>query len=182
LGLPLAEGRFRLHAASGETSTGTTSLVLRNPARVIAASWRLRRGTQLYDAHFENVDVLLTPVIAHPAPKIGEHAPDQPFDQLFAKLVDYVAFTPLNNIGGGPAIALPHKLMADRLPGSIQLSAPRGGERTLLELAYELEATSPFPQITTATSQPAAIPSGSHDPPPRHQPTEPSTQARSAMR
>jgi amidase len=86
-------------------------------------------------------------VLAHPAPKIGEHSPDQPFDELFAKLVDYVAFTPLNNVGGGPAIALPHGLMAGGLPGAVQLSAPRGDERMLLELAYEFEVTSPFPQI-----------------------------------
>ena len=129
---------------------GLARLIRRNPVRVIAASWRLRRGAQLYDAHFANVDVLLTPVLAHPPPRIGEQAPDQPFDQLFSKLVDYVAFTPLNNVGGGPAIALPHTLMAGGLPGSIQVSAPRGGERTLLELAYELEATSPFPQIMSA--------------------------------
>jgi amidase len=84
------------------------------------------------------------------APKIGEHAPDQPFGTLLAKLIDYVAFMPINNVGGAPAIALPHGMMADGLPGSIQLAAPRGGERTLLQLAYELESISPFPQINTS--------------------------------
>jgi Amidase len=130
---------------------GLARLFWRNATGLIPAIRRLRRGTQLYDAHFANVDVLLTPVLAHPAPKIGEHAPDQPFETLLAKLIDYVAFTPINNIGGGPAIALPHGMMARGLPGSIQLSAPRGGERTLLQLAYELETTNPFPQITTAS-------------------------------
>jgi amidase len=130
---------------------GLAGLFCRNAAGLIPAIRRLRLGTGIYDAHFANVDVLLNPVLAHPAPKIGEHAPDQPFRMLLAKLIDYVAFTPINNVGGGPAIALPHKMMASGLPGSIQLSAPGGGERTLLELAYELEATSPFPQITTAS-------------------------------
>ena len=130
---------------------GLTRLFWGNVAGLIPAIRRLRGGTQLYDTHFAHVDVLLTPVLAHPAPKIGEHAPNQPFETLLGKLIDYVAFTPINNVGGGPAIALPHGMMATGLPGSIQLSTPRGGERTLLQLAYELEATSPFPQITTAS-------------------------------
>jgi amidase len=125
-------------------------LVRRKALGVIPAIRRLRRGVQLYDGHFSDVDVLLSPVLAHPAPTIGEHAPDQPFEQLFAKLIDYVAFTPFNNVGGGPAIAVPHGMMTRGLPGSVHVSAPRGGERTLLELAYELEQISPFPTITAA--------------------------------
>ena len=150
---------------------GLARLIWRNPGGVIPAIWRLRRAGQLYDAQFSNVDVVLSPVLAHPAPKIGEHAPDQPFDRLLAKLIDYVAFTPINNVGGGPAIALPHGLMASGMPGSVQLSAPRGGERTLLELAYELEANTPFPQITTATSRSPS--SNDPTPPARSAPTSP---------
>ena len=151
-GLMAASHRAGFHREHLDPFTrGLARLFGRNAAGLIPAIRRLHVGTQIYDAHFANVDVLLTPVLAHPAPKIGEHAPDQPFETLLAKLIDYVAFTPINNIGGGPAIALPHGMMASGLPGSIQLSAPRGGERTLLELAYELEATSPFAQITTAS-------------------------------
>ena len=82
---------------------------------------------------------------------------------MLAKLIDYVAFTPINNVGGGPAISLPHCLMAQGLPGSVQLSAPRGGERILLQLAYELEATSPFRQIVTASSRKPTTPTSSCD-------------------
>ena len=126
---------------------GLAAKVRRAPLGVLPAVRRLRAGTAVYDAHFTDVDVLLTPVLSHPAPRIGEHAPDQPFDELFGKLIDYVGFTPLNNVGGGPAISVPHGLMTGNLPGSVQLSAPRGAERTLLELAYQLEAVSPFPKI-----------------------------------
>jgi amidase len=132
---------------------GLARLFSRSATRLVAAIRRLRRGAHLYDAYFANVDVLLTPVIAHPAPKIGELAPDQPFETLLSKLIDYVAFTPINNVFGTPAIALPHGMMPGGLPGSIQLSAPHAGERTLLQLAYELEATSPFPQINTASDR-----------------------------
>lgn len=132
---------------------GLAHLFWHNASGLVQAIRRLRRGAELYDAHFANLDVLLTPVVAHPAPKIGELAPDQPFETLLGKLIDYVAFTPVNNVAGAPAIALPHGTMASGLPGSIQLSAPRGGERTLLQLAYELEATSPFPRINMASDR-----------------------------
>ncbi|MFB7878808.1 amidase [Nocardia sp. NPDC056064] len=126
---------------------GLIGLVKRNPFATAAATWRLRSGTATYDRHFADVDVLLTPVLSHPAPRIGELAPGQPFEELFTKLVDYVGFTPLNNVGGGPGISVPHGLLPVGLPGSVQLAARRGDERTLLDLAYQLEATSPFPRI-----------------------------------
>ncbi|MFC4376824.1 amidase [Nocardia halotolerans] len=129
-------------------TTGLIGLAKRNPLGSAAAAWRLRAGTATYDRHFADVDVLLTPVLSHPAPRIGEHAPGQPFEELFTKLVDYVGFTPLNNVGGGPGISLPHGLLPTGLPGSVQLAARRGDERTLLDLAYQLEAASPFPRIT----------------------------------
>ncbi|WP_278263094.1 amidase [Nocardia sp. AG03] len=126
---------------------GLIGLVKRNPFATAAATWRLRAGTATYDRHFADVDVLLTPVLSHPAPRIGELAPGQPFEELFTKLVDYVGFTPLNNVGGGPGISVPHGLLPAGLPGSVQLAARRGDERTLLDLAYQLESTSPFPRI-----------------------------------
>ncbi|MEO3783930.1 amidase [Actinocorallia sp. B10E7] len=126
---------------------GLAGMVRRAPWAVVPAVRRLRGATALYDAHFAEVDVLLSPVLSHPAPLLGELAPDQPFEETFAKLVDYVGFTPINNIGGGPGISVPHGLFSNGLPGSVQLSAARGGERTLLELAYELEEVSPFPRI-----------------------------------
>ncbi|GAA2735597.1 amidase [Actinocorallia aurantiaca] len=126
---------------------GLAGLVRRGPLELVPAVRRLRGATALYDAHFTDLDVLMSPVLSHPAPLLGEMAPDRPFEETFAKLVDYVGFTPINNIGGGPGISVPHGLFSNGLPGSVQLSAARGGERTLLELAYELEEISPFPKI-----------------------------------
>jgi len=126
---------------------GLAGLVRQGPLELVPAVRRLRGATALYDAHFTDLDVLMSPVLSHPAPLLGEMAPDRPFEETFAKLVDYVGFTPINNIGGGPGISVPHGLFSNGLPGSVQLSAARGGERTLLELAYELEEISPFPKI-----------------------------------
>jgi amidase len=134
---------------------GLVRYISRNSTRLVAAVRNLRREGERYEQQFSRFDALLSPVLAHPAPRIGELAPNQPFDELFAKLTEYVTFTPMNNASGGPAISLPHGMMAGGLPGSVQLAAPRGGERTLLELAYELEAVSPFPRITEVPATPA---------------------------
>jgi amidase len=131
---------------------GLAGLVRRRPLAVVKAIRRLRGGGRLYEDHFTQFDVLLSPVLSHPAPAIGEHAPDQPFEELFAKLTAYVTFTPFNNIGGGPGMAVPHAMLSDGLPGSIHLSARPGDEPTLLELAYELELVSPFPRITATAA------------------------------
>ena len=65
--------------------------------------------------------------------------PQQPFEQLIERLRNYVAFTPLNNVSGGPAIAVPAGLSTDGVPIGAHLSGPIGSESTLLELAYALE-------------------------------------------
>jgi amidase len=135
---------------------GLVRYVARRTASTVPAVRRLRSEGERYQRLFESVDVLLSPVVAHPVPRLGELDPAQPFADLFRKLTDYVAFTPINNVSGGPAIALPHGVMGAGLPGSVQLAAARGGERRLLELAYELEAVSPFPRIDEVGSAAAA--------------------------
>lgn len=126
---------------------GLVNVALRRPDRVLLGIRRLQVASRMHDRHFLDVDAILTPVLSHPAPRLGEHDSKLPFDDLFNKLVDYVGFTPFSNIGGGPAISVPHGLFSNNLPGSVQICAKIGDERTLLELAFELEATSPFPKI-----------------------------------
>ena len=77
------------------------------------------------------------------------------------RLIDWVAFTPLQNATGDPAISLPLAESAAGLPVGMMLSAVRGQEARLLELAYELEEARPWPRIklsvaTTTTKSVAA--------------------------
>ncbi|MBJ8348952.1 amidase [Antrihabitans sp. YC2-6] len=131
---------------------GLAKMWTRNSFRTVATLRRLRAATQIYDDTFSNLDVVLSPTLSHPAPEIGYLSPEVPFDELFVRLQRYVAFTPLNNVGGGPAITLPSGMTAGNLPGSIHLSAARGDERTLLEMAYEFEEARPFPRIRAVTA------------------------------
>lgn len=109
---------------------------------------RLRRVAQTYAELFTRHDVLLSPVLAHTPPEIGWLSPRVPFDELRARLLDYVAFTPLCNVAGSPAITLPAGAAGNGLPVGVHLSTPVGDERTLLELAFALEADRPWRRIT----------------------------------
>ena len=61
--------------------------------------------------------------------------------------MDWVAFTPLQNATGEPAISLPLETTAAGLPQGMMFGAGRGREALLLELAYELEEARPFARI-----------------------------------
>ena len=79
------------------------------------------------------------------SPVIGHLDPTADYDQIISRLVDWVAFTPLQNVTGDPAISLPLACPPPAgLPIGMMFSAPIGGEATLLGLAYELEAASAF--------------------------------------
>ncbi len=113
----------------------------------VGAVRRLRAARADYDAMFTRHDVVLSPTLNHPTPKLGYLDPRLDFDELFDRMSAYVGFTPVNNVCGGPAIALPTPLGDDGLPGSVQFSAAWGDEATLLGLAHELEEARPFPDI-----------------------------------
>jgi amidase len=108
---------------------------------------RLRRSTKEYRKAFETHDILLTPVLSHTTPKLGHLAPTLEFDELFERLLTYVGFTPLNNAAGSPAMSLPLARTSLGLPLGVHFAADLGDERTLLELAFELEEARPFARI-----------------------------------
>lgn len=108
---------------------------------------RLRRSTAETSAVFDDVDLLLSPVLGHTTPPLGHLSPTTPFEVLIDRLRDYVAFTPLDNVAGTPAMSLPLAMTATGMPIGVQLHAAHGAERTLLEVAFELEEAIGFPLI-----------------------------------
>jgi amidase len=96
-------------------------------------------------------DVLLTPTLADPPPLVGHLDPTADYEQIIDRLVDWVAFTPLQNVTGEPAISLPLGESTDGLPVGMMFSARLGRESTLLELAFELEEAAPFRLLRTTT-------------------------------
>jgi amidase len=112
--------------------------------------YRLKKLYKEYAENFRSYDLILTPVLAHTTPLLGHLSPTQDFDELFTRLRRYVAFTPLNNAAGSPAIALPMGATKTGLPVAVHFSAAHGDERTLLEIAFELEEAQPWRRIQAA--------------------------------
>mgnify|MGYP002623788185 FL=1 len=97
-----------------------------------------------FAAFFADHDVLLTPVLASAPVPIGVLAPDVDFERLLERVTRYAAYTPPFNAAGLPAMSVPLSWSADGLPIGSQFATRIGGERTLLELAYELEQERPW--------------------------------------
>ncbi len=112
---------------------------------------RLKRTREAYAAAFRGLDLILSPVLAHTTPPLGHLAPSVPYATLIERILAYVAFTPVNNVVGTPSLSLPAPTTTpEGLPIGVMFSARPGAERTLLELAFELEAEQGFPSIKDA--------------------------------
>jgi amidase len=115
----------------------------RGRAALEAAIGRLRQVEAQYASLFADADVYLTPVLAKAPLPLGVINPERGI-ATFETLNEYVGYTPLQNVSGGPAISLPLGWSTAGLPIGAHFSAANGQERTLLELAYELEQAQPW--------------------------------------
>ena len=118
----------------------------RNLHRLPLAITRLRRVHRHSAKFFATYDAVLTPTLADATPRVGYLAPTD-YQQVIDRLMEWVAYTPLQNVTGEPAISLPLAQSADGMPVGMMLSADLGQESLLLELAYELEEARPWPRI-----------------------------------
>lgn len=104
----------------------------------------LREAEARYAAMFNDIDVLLTPVLGSTPPAIGEIGPASGMEG-FVKVERYVGYTPLQNAAGAPAMSVPLAWSpVSGMPIGSHFSAAKGQERLLLELAYELEQAKPW--------------------------------------
>mgnify|MGYP001765485789 CR=1 FL=1 len=103
-----------------------------------------RRGSA---QHYQKFHVTLCPTLATQTPEIGFLDPLQTYDEVMGRLRDWVAFTPLHNATGDPAISLPLATTAAGLPQGMMLSAGYGQDALLLGLAYALEEAHPWPLV-----------------------------------
>lgn len=114
------------------------------PEDIGSVQKRLLEAAQAYNAWIAGFDVVVSPVLGTPAPVLGYVSGDVPFETLRERLIKYVGYTLIHNVAGAPAISLPLGWSGSGLPIGVQFSAAGGAERTLLELAYEVEAKQPW--------------------------------------
>jgi amidase len=94
-------------------------------------------------ALWDEVDVLVTPALATTA-IAAEGAYGHHFPYALDRAGRFTPFTPIFNLTGQPAIALPAGIGADGLPLSVQLVGRPGAEDLLYSLAGQIEAAQPW--------------------------------------
>jgi amidase len=95
---------------------------------------------------FDEVDVLLTPTIAHRPPRVGR-LDGVGTVRASLRAMPAIAYAALWNVAGNPAAAVPCGVAADGLPTSVQLVGRPDDEATLFSLSAQLEAARPWPLL-----------------------------------
>ena len=100
---------------------------------------------------WDEVDVVMTPGLASTAlPAEGGFG--KPLPLAFNMAGSFTPWTPVANLTGQPAIAVPAGIGADGLPLSVQLMGRPGAEQTLYALAAQLEEAQPWRERRPAVS------------------------------
>ena len=127
---------------------GLTRNAGRNLHRIPLAIARLAASGRFTARLGRTYDAVLMPTLAHETPLVSYLDPTADFEQTMGRLIDWAAFSPLQNATGDPAISLPLAVSAAGMPVGMMISSTRGQEARLLKLAYELEAAKPWPKIS----------------------------------
>jgi amidase len=150
--MQLRLGRFLMHRGFDRKKVepwtrGIAGYFARAKLATFAATRRLRRYAATYAEVMTRYDVLVSPVVATPAPPLGHLATDAPFETHFERVRAFAPFTPICNVSGAPAISLPLGRSRAGLPIGVHFAAAHGQDRLLLELASSLETAAPWEQV-----------------------------------
>ena len=151
-----------------ETLTWALDLVAKTvSAKDLASSLRLlERSGKVVGRFFANYDILVTPTVATPPPRIGELVPGRieqlqlglmsalgsgtlinatrTLDRIADGAFEFLPWTPVFNISGQPAMSVPLHWNAAGLPVGVHFAARTGDEAMLLRLAGQLERERPW--------------------------------------
>ena len=100
--------------------------------------------SRAFGAFFKDWDIILTPVMALPTPKIGTTeyltiSPNPSVLDWFGNLWRNFAYTPLANLCGIPGMSLPMAEQENGMPFGIQAQTRQGNDGLLLQLAAQIE-------------------------------------------
>jgi amidase len=124
-------------AEMGRTITG--------PQFFLAREQMLVHGRRIAEWWTDGFDLLLTPTLPEPPPKLGHFrgSADNPLEGLMRGASFAMLNAPFNGTGQ-PAITLPLGTSEDGLPVGVQLVAAYGREDVLIRVAAQLEQAAPW--------------------------------------
>ena len=111
--------------------------------------WALAQSEQVSrkaNRVFDEVDVLLTPAIAHRPARVGR-LDGVGTVRAALRAMPPIAYAALWNVAGNPAASLPCGTAADGLPVAVQLVGRTDDEATLFSLSAQLEQARPWPLL-----------------------------------
>ncbi len=113
--------------------------------RYVAQFPLINREVRRIGQFFEQFDMLLTPTMAAPPPRLGTLSTDtDDLDAFIRASFGLAPFTTPFNATGQPAASLPLHWSADGLPVGVQLVARFGADAQLLALAAQIEQAAPW--------------------------------------
>jgi amidase len=116
------------------------------------AQRNIQRESRVLVSFFDNYDVLVTPTVAIPPPKVGEYfVPGEPLAE-FMSAGNFVPFTPPWNTTGQPAVSVPLHWDEHGLPVGVQIVGRPADEATLIRLSAQLEEAKPWADRRPAVS------------------------------
>ena len=114
-------------------------------AKVAHAMWLL----------FDEIDVLITPMLSGPPLPIGSFPMDhEDVDLHWRRMAAFAPFASLANVAGTPALSIPHGASGG-LPLSVQLIGPLASDGLLLRIARQLQRAVPWSFGTGIAGWPA---------------------------
>ena len=103
------------------------------------------RVTRQIAHFFETYDILISPTLAAPPPKIGYISTDlDDIQEMMGRLFPFMPFTAMFNLTGQPAMSVPLHWTPDGLPIGVQFAAKYANESLLYRLAGQLEKARPW--------------------------------------
>ena len=133
------ERSTRFMAAHGAETPATDYLAARD---------LLRMAEQQMAAAHEEVDVIISPVLARTTARLGwldMNSEDQ--REYIERFRQYSGFTAIYNGTGQPSMSVPLHRTAEGLPAGVMFTAAWGGDLLLLQLARQLETAAPWPPL-----------------------------------
>lgn len=105
----------------------------------------INAGTRVVGEFLTRYDVMLTPTLGAPPPKLGHlDTMTLSFEEFHRRLFDFIPFTWLHNLTGLPAMSLPLHWNEEGLPIGVQVAGRYADEATLYRLAGQLERARPW--------------------------------------
>jgi amidase len=138
LGRPIADDEVETRNARYREAGNAIDAPTYLAARAGIGTWSRRMAEW-----WQQYDVLVTPTLAAPPPRIGWFTEEGP-DKEGPRIGSFSPYTAPFNMTGQPAISLPLHWTPDGLPVGVQFVAAYGREDLLVRLAAQLETAAPW--------------------------------------